>query len=108
MSDLTRSKLIRCDQCQSPCDAYMLHADEVLEVWEFGFNVKLSFCTFYCARQYHRITGKRIYNPTNQTLLESGMPLYVIESTDSESPYSKAIETMVMELLEKCYGEKRL
>lgn len=103
MSDLTRSKLIRCHSCSSPCGAYMLHADEVAEIWQFGFNVQLSFCTFYCARQYHRVTGKRIYNPKGQTILETGLPLYVIESTDSESPYLKAIEIIVMELLEECY-----
>jgi hypothetical protein len=104
MSDLTRSKLIRCHICQSPCDAYMLHADETVELWQFGFNVKLSFCTFYCARQYHRVTGKQIFNGKGETILEAGLPLYVIESTDTESLYSKAIETMVIELLEECYA----
>jgi hypothetical protein len=119
MSDLTRNHMLPCERCGRPCDAFTLLAKTVLAGnveltssigWTFTIPVEARFCTFYCADAYHKTTGKRIYNPKGETIIPEGRPLHekeyekYVEMELRNTLFAKAIETMVIELLEENFA----
>jgi hypothetical protein len=73
MSDLTRSSNTLCYRCGCMCDAYM-HTS----------NDGNQFCTFYCANQYHSVTGTQILGPSGTEILKEERPKYQVEYEDDD------------------------
>jgi hypothetical protein len=114
MSDLTRNHMLPCERCGRPCDAFTLHS------WRKTGKADIAvvqFCTYHCAAEYHKVTGFRVWRQEEKssavrgpTVIEPGLPLYRKEVQTLEEQVMhrellrEAMEKIVYELLEECYG----